>query len=534
MAFCSSCGGKIEDGAKFCPYCGEKVHITEQKMEYEKKATRTNEYAGSLIKCPACGTELPSLTAICPSCGHEVNSAKVTDSLSRFISQIDDCDRRIADSGEKPKKGWSTWGIWKKIGWVLLNMYFLCIPLLLYFLLPYIRINKSPSLTTEEKHKATLIENYVFPNDRGSILEALLFIKNKVSFLADAKVNSNNSYWAHLWVKKAEQLHQKAEMLFPGDKIANDTYNKIISDGNKMKKKMQIRIGATVGIIVIAVIFIAVRGAGDGAGSGGIGTSKTELPVIKELVTDESEGIYAYSVRNYVGKNAATIGTLSGNYKVEEYGSGELRIVFVTEDGLLLSSNDVESQKQYTIVEQNIPAGSQVMIVHTRNSNGKPYDNLVAYQSYDEIVLYVAPVGEASYSPQFSEPNATMDRHIYYIRDYVGRNAASFGEYSGEKRIDEYGEGKLKIEFTSEDGSYVDATDINALKDYIVVEQDIAANSELKYEYTKNSNGKEYDNLINSQNYETIYLTVRKLDDAVIERMGEIAVSDTSSSLQDK
>lgn len=531
MVFCSSCGGKIEDGAKFCPYCGEKVHITEQKqkVEYEKKATRTNEYAGSLIKCPACGTELPSLTAICPSCGHEVNSAKVSDSLSRFISQIDDCDRRIANSNEKPKKGWSTWGIWKKIGWVLLNMYLLCIPLLLYFILPYIRINKSPSLTTEEKHKAMLIENYVFPNDRGSILEALLFIKNKVGFLADAKVNSNNSYWARLWIKKAEQLHQKAEMLFPGDKIANDTYNKIISDGNQIKKKLQLRIGATVGIIIIAVIFISVRGAGNGAESGGIDASTSELPVIQELVTNEAEGIYAYSVRNYVGKNAATIGTLSGDYKVEKYGSGALRIVFVTEDGLFLSSNDVELQKQYMIVAQNIPAGSQVMMVHTRNSSGKPYDNLVAYQSYDEIVLYVAPVGGNSYSPQFSEPNGTMDRHIYYIRDYVGRNTASFGEYSGEKRIDKYGVGELKIEFTSEDGSYVDVTDINALKEYIVVEQDISANSELKYEYTKNNSGKEYDNLINSQNHEIIYLTVRKLDDAVIEKMGKIVVSDTSS-----
>lgn len=519
MAFCSSCGGKLENGAKFCPYCGEKVHVTEQrqKVESDKKTTRTNEYAGSLIKCPACGTELPSLTAICPSCGHEVNSAKVSDSLSRFISQIDDCDRRIANSGEKPKKGWSTWGIWKKIGWVLLNMYFLCIPLLLYFLLPYIRVNKAPSLTTEEKYKATLIENYVFPNDRGSILEALLFIKTKVSFLADAKVNSNNSYWARLWVKKAEQLHQKAEMLFPGDKIANDTYSKIISDLNQIKKKMQIRIGVTVGIIVIAVIFVAVRRAGDSTGSGGIGNSKSELPVIQELVTDESEGIYAYSVRNYVGKNAASIGTQSGDYKVEEYGSGELRIIFVTEDGLLLSPNDAELLKNYTVVGQNISSGSPVAVVHKRDSSGDPYDSLVAFQSYDEIVLFVAPVGNNSYVPDFVEPLPTMDRHIYYIREYTGRNAAAFGSYSGDKRIDSYGVGEVTIEFTSEDGSFVDASDINLLKQYVVTGQDIEANSELTFVYKTDSSGHEYDSLIKSQSHQVISLTVRKLDDSIID-----------------
>lgn len=531
MAFCSSCGGKLENGAKYCPYCGEKATAAEPKQTVteEKKNTRTNEYAGTLIKCPSCGTELPSLTAICPSCGHEINSAKVSDSLQRFIAQIDDCDRRIANSSEKPKKGWSTWGTWKKIGWVILNIYFFCIPLLLYFIIPYIRINKSPALTTEEKHKATVIENYVFPNDRGSILEALLFIKTKVGFLADEKVNSTTSYWMRLWTKKAEQLHQKAEMLFPGDKIATDTYSKITADSNQLKKKMQIRIGVTVGLIVVAIIFMAVRGASDGS-TGGIGSSKSEIPAIQELVTNEDEGIYTYSIRNYVGKNAASIGTQSGDYKVEEYGHGELRIVFVTEDGLLLSPNDEELLKQYSVVAQNISPGTQVAMVHQRNSSGKPYDSLVSYQSHDEIVLFVATVGDNSYSPNFTEPLSTMDRHTYYIREYIGRNAASFGEYSGENRIDCYGAAELIIEFTSEDGSYIETSDINALKEYVVVDQDIAANSELTIQYQKNSSGKEYDSLVQSQNPEVIYLTVRKLDESTIDKMAEIDVSASNTN----
>lgn len=533
MAFCHSCGSELEDGAKFCPFCGTKVSVVEkqQKAENEKKATRTNEYAGSLIKCPACGTELPSLTAICPSCGHEINSAKVSESLTRFISQIEDCDRRIANSEKKPKKGWSTWGIWKKIGWVILNIYFACIPLLLYFVLPYLRTTKSPSLTTEEKHKATLLENYIFPNDRRSILEALLFIKSKVSFLADEKINSNNAYWMRLWMKKAEQLHQEAEMLFPGDKIANDTYSKILFDGNRMKKKMRIRIIVTTAVIVVAIIYLSVRGSFGGfGGSGGEYDSNSEIPAMHELVADEVEGIYTYSIRDYIGKNAASIGTKSGDFMMDEYGSGGLRIVFVTEEGVFLNPDDTELQKQYKVIAQNIPSGSPIAIVHQRNSRGEPYDNLVSYQSQDEIVLYVAPIGQNSYTPGVTEILPTLDRHTYHIREYVGRNAASFGEYSGETRIDKYGVGELKIEFASEDGSYIDISDTNALKEYIVVKQDIEANSELQFEYDKDSRGKEYDSLIKTQNHEVIYLTVQKLDSLVVDKMQDIAVTEDKAS----
>lgn len=66
-----------------------------------------------------------------------------------------------------------------------------------------------------------------------------------------------------LWVKKAEQLHQKAEMLFQGDRIANDAYTKIVEDHTKFKKQMQIRIFATLGIIAIAY-HVAINGQATG------------------------------------------------------------------------------------------------------------------------------------------------------------------------------------------------------------------------------------------------------------------------------
>lgn len=41
----------------------------------------------SVRKCPACGMELPSLTAVCPGCGHEINDVEVWESLIAFVTQ---------------------------------------------------------------------------------------------------------------------------------------------------------------------------------------------------------------------------------------------------------------------------------------------------------------------------------------------------------------------------------------------------------------------------------------------------------------
>lgn len=99
----------------------------------------------------------------------------------------------------------------------------------------------------------------------------------------------------------------------------------------------------------------------------------------------------------------------------------------------------------------------------------------------------------------------------------------------GKNRIDEYGKGELRLSFVAEDGSYIDASDINVLKNYIVISQDISPNTELQLEYETNSRGKEYDNLIRSQNFEETTLTVRKLDSTIADSLPVIEKKDSSS-----
>lgn len=535
MAFCSKCGQPISDDANFCQYCGAPVNKG-SSHSYKK---REQEYAGNMITCPSCGDEIPSFTAICPSCGHEINSASLAPALRDFIDKINMYDKIIAATpkGEFSKKGWKSWSTGIRILWVIVNIYMFCIPLVVYFtwplLKPFFGSKTSPELMPPEQQKAALIENFTFPNDRKSVLEALFFVKSKIAFLSSEKISDRSIYWLRLWNTKAIQLHQIADILLPNDSLAKTAYSDITA--NKRKVDHMIRLRASIGAISITafcIIFIF-----NGRLLNGqhiidyLRNSEGSPTITATTVTDNSRGIYTYAVRNYIGKNAATIGEVDGDYLVDSYGSGKLKIIFVTADGMVISSED-DIKKKYIVVAQNIKEGTNITIVHLRNSSGKPYNNLVDYQSYDEIVLFVAPIGDTTYVPTYTTIEPTFDRHIYHIRDYVGRNAATFGTIDGDDRIDEYGEGKLKLSFTSEDGSYVNSKSINDLKGYIVIAQDIAPNTELKLEYDTDSYGNKYDNLIRSQNYEEINLTVRRLDDSIVSEMPELSTSNSDDSLE--
>lgn len=250
MAFCEKCGHQLPHDAKFCPNCGNPV----SGDKFRNYKTREQEFAGKIIKCPVCGEELPSFTAICPACGHEINSAQVSLIVKEFADRIGRADLAIASSSNIPKKGWSTWGTWKKVGWVFLNLYTFCIPLVIYFLVPILGFGGSAALTPEEKRKAAVINNFSCPNERESILEALLFIKSQMTVLASGKIDRNIAKWAKIWKTKANQLYQMAEMLFQGDKIANSAYHDILLSEKKIKRSLTLRM--LIGVVLISVFVI--------------------------------------------------------------------------------------------------------------------------------------------------------------------------------------------------------------------------------------------------------------------------------------
>lgn len=263
---CPRCGEKIDPNAKFCPSCGAPVPKTDKqpetsstqaghsaKADEDYRSKRKQEYAGTVVKCPACGAELHSFTAICPVCGHEINSAKVSPAIQEFSKLINQADEAIANSPATPKNGWSSWNTWVKVVWVILNIYTLCIPLVIYFVLPLLGVGGISSFTSEEKKKAQLISNYAFPNDRENILEALMFIKVQIEALASGKVDRNVYRWIEIWKARASQLYEKAEVMFKGDVIANNAYSDILSCEKKITRLLKIKV--IIAAVIVCIFF---------------------------------------------------------------------------------------------------------------------------------------------------------------------------------------------------------------------------------------------------------------------------------------
>ena len=514
MKYCSNCGKIISNGEKICSNCGFPI-------DYKEKTKRKEEYAGKIVKCPACGTEIPSFTAFCPGCGHEINSAEVSPVMKDFVKQLNKCDKAIVNSPIPPKKGFSSWSTSIKIIWVLVNFMFFGIPLVIYLSFPFLGIGPGVYFTREEKNKAQVINNYPFPNDRKSIIESLLYIKEQVRSLASGKKDRKTYQWLKIWKNKAMQLFERAEIMFPGDEIVSDTYFDIENNVEKVKKSLFIRLLAGVFVVLIYSFLVLFgnkipffnKDNDYNLNNTFDSSDSSSSTTIEDSQTDSSNDIYTYPIKNYVGLNLANIGEENYEGLVDTYGDGRLRINIVNEKGKYIPL-DSKKKRQYVVVDQNIKEGTNLVVVEKMD-----YAHSVSFQSYDEIILYVSRIKEKGYSPTIIEILPTLDRHIYHIRDYVGRNAASIGQETASNRIDKYGPAEIRITYKTKDGSFIDTDNVKKLNKYVVVKQDISPNTELKLEFDKDDSGNEDDYYVVNQNYEEIILTVKKIKSSIFPKL---------------
>jgi len=124
MAFCTQCGNKIADDAKFCSGCGkmnargaspDRSEQGGQRRRVQDGVTHECHYCGAVLEsfathCPACGRELrvthechycgavlESFATHCPACGRELRDMKVSGSISEL-------DRRIREAYSQKQK----------------------------------------------------------------------------------------------------------------------------------------------------------------------------------------------------------------------------------------------------------------------------------------------------------------------------------------------------------------------------------------------------------------------------------------------
>ena len=213
-------------------------------------------------------------------------------------------------------------------------------------------------------------------------------------------------------------------------------------------------------------------------------------------------------IKDYVGKNLATFGysSLGGDYLDNSYAGSldTLTLTVLSDDGAYVDYEDKDVLKNYVVKAQSIEPGSDLTFT---------YDDMgfVAYRTYDEIVLLVEKVGEKTENPIRTELTAikpATTQEVQYIKDYIGRNLATVG-YTGMDGDwhDEYNGTFQTVELVvnSSDGTYLDPEDKETLKQYVVIAQSPAPNSEETFVYGDYG-------FVDSQTYNQIDLTVAKID----------------------
>ena len=107
----------------------------------------------------------------------------------------------------------------------------------------------------------------------------------------------------------------------------------------------------------------------------------------------------------------------------------------------------------------------------------------------------------------------TPDKYTQYIRDYTGKNLANVGYTAiGGFRADMYGNGYVKLTPVTKTGKYIDPSDEELLKTYIVSKQDVKPNTVLKYSYYVDPTTSEESTIVTKQTISEILLYVKKVD----------------------
>lgn len=246
MAFCPSCGANVPEDSEYCVSCGKKLSLfSGGDPEWGKPMS---------VSCPSCGADIPGLLTKCPYCGREVTNVKTSPALRDFIAVIHDADLEIGSKTGRKKRGWPGWNVPRRLGFVFLNILFLCIPVALYLLLAQLSVYRDSAFNSAERFKARTIRDYAFPTDRKTLSEVLIYIKGKIAFLRGEPFSPKTAYWSRIWATKAEEVYETARGLFPDDAIIAETYKALREDARKIRFSHLLRL--TLSALTIAALLI--------------------------------------------------------------------------------------------------------------------------------------------------------------------------------------------------------------------------------------------------------------------------------------
>lgn len=242
MKFCQNCGTQLQPGARFCPNCGTPTGQvanagagTNANQNANNASVRKQEFVGTIRKCPSCGAEVPAFAVTCPVCGHELNEDKVDKSVKEFFDKLANYSDGYETEQDDQAK-WKTYGVK-----YILFFFGACaimlsssieddldlprvIPIISGIVMITVGIFWKTSLTQQQQKKRNLIETFIVPNNKESVIEFLLLSCSQIQPGANpiTKEGKNVSLWNKVWKTKIKQTIAKSNILFASDKDSQE------------------------------------------------------------------------------------------------------------------------------------------------------------------------------------------------------------------------------------------------------------------------------------------------------------------------
>lgn len=222
MTYCSNCGTKVVDGAKFCQKCGAATNVEPSNHENQ----RQQEYTGKILKCPNCGEVLKSFNLNCPACGYELRSVKSTGSVRELTQRLEQIEAtRVV---EKPRSIY-------KVAY------------------------SEPTISKTDEQKATLIRTFPIPNTKEDLLEFIILAKSNVDCdLYKSEIRNSVRVVSDAWKAKFEQAYQKAKVSFGNDpefQYIQTLHQELTTNIKKIVKKKKSGEWIAIGLLFL---FIAI------------------------------------------------------------------------------------------------------------------------------------------------------------------------------------------------------------------------------------------------------------------------------------
>ena len=247
--FCSNCGKKLEDGAKFCDACGTKVESASSSHQHEEKQNKPDVKEGTIHKCPSCGEILKGFEVNCPACGLELREVKTASSVSELSRQIQELENKREN--KQPKKHFD-------------------VKTLTYH-------GPKNDKDKIDRQIEALIRNFIIPNSKEEIYEFLILACSNidVDILAaedssDVNIDDEREFNAlqarsRAWQAKATQAYQKAQIAFGNtpefiniEKIYNSKFKIAEKAKADVKRKSRLKTFLLILALVLIMAFCGV------------------------------------------------------------------------------------------------------------------------------------------------------------------------------------------------------------------------------------------------------------------------------------